>query len=97
MCESKISENKAILSLERYDILKEYEKIIKESKFVFTRGWDNRFFSLTENEFIDHLQKENQDLNKEIRNLKYPVNEKTLFEIKNMNLFSLIMWKLKNN
>lgn len=89
-----MTENKVTLDLRKYEQLKEFEKAVTEDKFIFKRSWDGLYYSLKEDEFITKLKKENESLNKEISELKYPKDELTLEDVKKMNLFSVIRWKL---
>jgi hypothetical protein len=89
-----MTENKVTLDLQKYDQLREFEKAVTEDKFIFQRNWDGLYYSLKENEFITKLKKENESLNKELRELKNPKDELTLEDVKKMNLFSVIRWKI---
>jgi len=87
--------NTVKLELSKYEKLKEYKKAVEESKFICYQPWNGEITALKESEVVNILKQENEYLQKEINNLRNPnKNEKTIEDIKQMNLLSLIKWKL---
>lgn len=89
-----MKENTVLLDLQTYENLREYEKAVTEDNFIFFEHYSGRYFSLKEDEVIKKFKEENRYLLNEIDRLKYPKDELTLEDVKKMNLFSVIRWKL---
>jgi len=93
-----MEKNTVTLDLKVYNNLRDLEREVNENNFICRNGYDWIYSGLKENEVVEILQKKLADANKELHALKYPKEEETTIkDLRQMGLFALIKWKLKNN
>jgi aconitase B len=79
-------ENKVLIDLKEYETLKSLEKSLKESNQVFYEHYSGMYYSLSKDELIDKLKKNNKSLNVSI--------EKTMHNHHNLQrkVDNVIVW-----
>lgn len=93
-----MEKNTVTLDLKEYNELRDLEKAINANNFICLDNYYNVYRGLNESEVVDILQKKLADVNKELYALKYPKEEETTIkDLRQMGLFALIKWKLRNN
>ena len=93
-----MEQNTVVLKVERYDELKEKERALKGSTFICYKPFSGQYYAVNKEEVIDALKEKTIALEEEIRLLKTPKDKtKTVKDLEQMNLLSLIKWKLSRN
>ncbi len=93
-----MDKNTVVIDIKKYDEFKEFEKIVKNAKFICYDMFSFEYKGLSESELVDRLSSRVESLKREITRLKYPKEKTTTVEdIKQMGLFSLIKWRFNNS
>ena len=91
-----MTENTVLLSLARYNELRDFYNGIKEGKFMVVDSYCNNIYYLEEKEVIQSLKNDLRKLQKEYYALKRP-DEKTIDDVKKMSLWQFLKWRNKHN
>lgn len=93
-----MAKDTVVIDIQKYDEFKEFEKIVKNAKFICYDMFSLEYTSLSESELVNRLSSRVESLKIEITRLKYPKEKTTTVEdIKQMGLFSLIKWQFNNS
>ena len=93
-----MEQNTVVLKVERYDELKEKERVLNASNFICFKPFRQQYYVVGKEEIIDTLKEKIIDLEEEINLLKTPKDKtKSIKDLEQMNLLSLIKWKLSRN
>ena len=87
-------ENTVLLSVEKYNELRDFYNGINEGKFVFVDSYYSRIYYSEEKEVLETLKNMIGKLEKELKTFKKP-NQKTIDDVKKMSLLQFLKWRKK--
>ncbi|MCK9446981.1 hypothetical protein M0Q50_09045 [bacterium] len=87
--------NTVVLDLQYYNELRDFKENMIKENILYTYGGYHESY-ITTDVAIKKISVINEELKEEIRKLKNPETvEKTISEIRNMNIFQFLKWKFK--
>ena len=88
-----------VISTKEYNNLRDFKTEIENGNTIAYGVWSERYHIISKDEALEEVGKENKRLEIKIAKLKEELKgkkEETIQTIKDMNLFQVIKWKLKN-